>query len=246
MSNSNKKVGCEIHGESDATFICHHLIGGEKLGFNLGLDPENPSDLYPDAWCDKCEQVRNEEGGWNHRSEGFADIKVLCAQCYENTRQKNWLQDDDELEKLIQSGFQYLDKRQNSFIEEFNLNDHERWDWDQESGLLIFSHAGEPQVEAEIHFAGSFSAKTNTWMWAWANRYLNENVKSASRAIQNIGLDRHLMKLACAHWAAEEVDGWEMTSILAEELKAIGAYRTPSENGYTFMVVTKAKWVNGD
>ena len=48
MSNSNKKVGCEIHGESDATFICHHLIGGEKLGFNLGLDPENPSDLYPE------------------------------------------------------------------------------------------------------------------------------------------------------------------------------------------------------
>jgi hypothetical protein len=33
-----------------------------------------------------------------------------------------------------------------------------------------------------------------------------------------------------------------MTSVLAKALNAIGAYRTADENGFTYMVVTKAKW----
>ncbi len=244
MSNSDKKVDCRTHGEADATFVCHHLLGGEKLGFNLGLDPKNPYQLYPDAWCDECERVWNEEGEWNARSEKFTDIKLLCAHCYEDIRERNWLQDEDKLQKLIQSGVHYLEERQQSLINKFKLNDHEKWDWDQDSGLLIFSHEGKPQVEAEIHFSGSFSTKANTWMWAWANNHLNENVKFSSKIIQDVGLEQNLMKLASAHWAAEETDGWEMTSILAKELNAIGAYRTASENGFTFMVITKAKWVN--
>lgn len=81
-------------------------------------------------------------------------------------------------------------------------------------------------------------------MWAWGNDSLAEKVKASSRKIQNIGLEKHVMKLASAHWKAEEEDGWEMTAILAKELNAIVAYRTPNQNGYVYMAVTKVKWVN--
>ncbi len=225
--------------------MCTHLsAGGEKLGFHVGLDPEDPHQLYPDAWCDECEKVWEEEGEWNDRSQKFADIKLLCAQCYEDVRARNWRQNDSELQDIIRSSVEYLNEKQQSFIETFKLNDHERWDWYQDSGLLVFSHEGKPQVEAEIHFSGSFSKTSNTWMWAWANSSLSEKVKSSSRMIQDMGYERELMQLASAHWAAEEVDGWEMTAVLAKALNAIGAYRTPGENGATFMVVTKARWVN--
>ena len=84
MSNSENKVECGTHGTSTATFVCQHLVSGEKLGFNCGYDPEEPNAIYPDAWCDECEKVLDAEGEWNDRSESFADIKLLCAYCYED------------------------------------------------------------------------------------------------------------------------------------------------------------------
>ena len=81
-------------------------------------------------------------------------------------------------------------------------------------------------------------------MWAWANKSIDEKVKASSRDVKEMGEELGLKELVTGRWAATEVDGWEMTAVLAKHLKAIGSYRTPSDNGFTYMVVTKAKWIN--
>lgn len=244
MSESDNKVECNTHGTTNATFLCQHLIVGEKLGFNLGYDQENPHDLCPDAWCDECEKVLNSEGEWNETSEEFAGIKLLCSHCYEGVRERNWLQDEEVLHDLICSSFKYIETKQKKFLSKYKAGEHDRWDWYQETGKLVFSHEGEPQVEADIHFSGTFSTKSNTWMWAWANESLDEKIKGSSRCVKALGEELGLKQLVAARWSATEVDGWEMTSVLAKKLDAIGTYRTPSDTGFSYMVVTKAKWVN--
>lgn len=92
MSEFDKKVECGKHGLSAATFVCQHLASGEKLGFNVGYDPEFLDDLYPDAWCNECEKMLESEGEWNEVSEKYADIKLLCSQCYEDLREKTGYQ----------------------------------------------------------------------------------------------------------------------------------------------------------
>lgn len=77
VSNSEDQVECATHGKRDATFVCCHLVGGEKLGFNSAYDPDNSNVLQPDAWCDECERMVEEESEWNEKSEAFADIKIL-------------------------------------------------------------------------------------------------------------------------------------------------------------------------
>ena len=129
-------------------------------------------------------------------------------------------------------------------MEKYKINNHKRWDWYQEEGTLVFSHENKPQVEAEIHFSGTFSKQSNTRMWAWANDSLGEKIKSSSRLVKSIGERDNLLKLVAEHWEATEVDDWKITAILAKSLNAIGAYRTSDEHGYTYMVVTKEKWVN--
>jgi hypothetical protein len=244
MSESDNKVECKTHGSADATFICQHLIGGESLGFNIGYDPEAPDELHPDAWCDECEKTLNSEGEWNDKSEEFADIKIVCSHCYENIRERNWVQDDETFHDLIRSSFRYLESKQEGFLKKYKAGEHDRWDWYQETGKLIFTHDGKPQVEADIHFSGTFSTQSDTWMWAWANKSIDEKVKASSRDIKEMGEELGLKELVAGRWAATEVDGWEMTAVLAKHLKAIGSYRTPSDNGFTYMVVTKAKWIN--
>jgi hypothetical protein len=243
MSDDDNKVQCGVHGKSSATFICHHLSEGEKLGFNVGFDPNEPDDLYPDAWCDQCDEVLEQEGEWNDKSEAFADIKLVCAGCYCEIREKNWNQDDEALHELISTSFEYLQKAQDSFMKTYKVGEHERWDWYQETGKLIFSHEGEPVVECDIDFVGTYSNLSNTWMWAWANSSFTENIKEKSRKVRALGEKRSFLKLASAIWSSDPVDGWEMTAIMAKELGAIGAYRTPDDNGFVYMVVNNARWV---
>jgi hypothetical protein len=243
MSDDQKKVECSRHGKTSATFICQHLQKGEKLGFHMGFDPDDEDDLYPDAWCDQCNDVFEEEGDWNDTSEAFAGIKLVCSGCYQEIREKNWIQDNEAFIDLVTSSYEYLQKVQGSFMDDYNVGDYERWDWDQESGKLIFSHDGEPVVECEIDFVGSISTRSDTWLWAWANTSLLDKIKEKSRCVREIGDDNNFMELACALWPADEVDGWEMTAIMAKATNAIGAYRTPSETGFSYMVVSSVKWL---
>lgn len=243
MSDDENQIECAEHGKTPATFICRHLSEGEGLGFHEGHDPENPDDLYPDAWCDACEEVLEREGEWNDTSEGFANIKIVCANCYQDIRERNWKQDDDAFNHMISTSFDYLKNLQDAFMDAYDIGKHERWDWDQETGKLIFSDEEKPVVECDIDFVGTVSTATDTWMWAWANESFTENVKQRSRQIRRIGVENHYLKLACGHWAANEVDGWEMTSIMAKETGALGAYRTPSDHGFVYMVIHKARWV---
>ena len=92
MREEGHKVHCRVHGEQPETFVCQHIVmslnATQQVGFWWADDPGNP---HPDAWCTTCNEVLKEENGeWNDRSESFADIKLLCGQCYERARQLNF------------------------------------------------------------------------------------------------------------------------------------------------------------
>lgn len=239
----DSRIECAAHGSSQGAFVCQHLTVGSGLGFNQGFDPDDPDALCPDAWCDACEQCLQAEGEWNDRAMAFAGIKMLCSHCYEKLREDNWIQDDEGYEDLAASGFEYLQARQSELMDEFRIDQHERWDWDQTSGKIVFSHQGVPQVDADIHFVGSVSTVSGTWMWAWANESLEESVKALSRSVRELGEELGYLRLAAAHWPATEEDGWEMTAIAAKALDASGAYRTGDDNGYTYMILKNVRWI---
>lgn len=205
MSDEEQKVECGVHGTSTATFLCRHLNDCEALGFNVGYDPEQPENLYPDAWCDQCDAMLEQEGEWNDRAETFAGIRLVCAECYCHIRELNWLQDEDTLHTLITDSFNYLQEQQSSFMTTYKIGEHSRWDWYQETGKLIFSNEGTPTVECDVDFVGTFSNRSDSWMWAWANESFLELVKARSREVRELGDTLNLLKLACATWSADPV-----------------------------------------
>lgn len=86
MSEQSEPVECDLHGTSYATFTCCHLAEGSNLGFFYNDDPEDPR---PDAWCAKCDELMMADGGWNEENEKYADITLLCAYCYDQTKERN-------------------------------------------------------------------------------------------------------------------------------------------------------------
>jgi hypothetical protein len=86
-----RKVECNNHGLSVATFVCQHLTKIDKVGFNeaFASDPNNLEEFQ--AWCDECEKIRVIENGWNDKSERFAKIELLCHKCYFEIKKLNGL-----------------------------------------------------------------------------------------------------------------------------------------------------------
>ncbi|RJG48631.1 DUF6882 domain-containing protein [Motilimonas pumila] len=229
--------GCHQPHSQQVTYLCQHLIAAKQAGFNTAYDEESPDVLYPDAWCDKCLEVLMQQGEWNQIAEDFAAFSAHCSHCYHSARQANWRQDDAAYHQLVRDSFHYLQHKQADLIARHDLNQYDRWDWDQASEHLIFSLNGQQQLAAQVSFSGSISSKSNTWMWAWANTSLLSNIKAQSKALQQLGEANSFLALEAAIWPADETDGWEMTAVMAKHLNAIGAYRTKDDSGFTYMVI---------
>ncbi len=188
MSEPQDRVECPEHGIRDATFVCQHLASGVGSGFHSGHDDDDPDELWPDAWCDACERVRESEGGgWNDRSQTFAGVRLLCDGCYQRVRDRNWKQDDDAFGTLVSDAVAYLRERQDQLHSRYNLGGYPRYDWNQETGQLIFSEDGRALVVADIQFVGSISTRSHTWLWSWANQSILESVKQRVRKVRAYG-----------------------------------------------------------
>jgi hypothetical protein len=235
----NDVVDCPVHGERAATFVCRHLPAGEHRGFHWGIDAEYPDRLWPDAWCDACESMRNREGGWNDRSEAFAAVTLVCDRCYEEARARNWQQDDEQFTRMMDEAVSYLHARQDAMRSEFDLGSFKKYDWHQDSGQLIFTRDDRTQLVTDFQFVGGVSSRSHTWLWSWANHSILEPVKQQIRRVRTLGEEQRFLKLACARWPADEGDGWDMAAVAAYLLQAKGAYRSPSDYGSSFLVITK-------
>jgi hypothetical protein len=242
MDEIQKSVECSEHGVGDATYVCQHLVSGIASGFHCDHDDGDQFQGWPDAWCDACDRVYKSEGGWNERSEALVGVRLLCDRCYQRVRERNWKQDDQAFRTLVDEATAYLQPRQDQLTAQYGLGSYPRYDWDQETGHLIFSDNGQARVIADIQFVGSISTQARTWLWSWANQSIQESVKRRVRAVRTYGDDHRYLKLASACWAADEGDGWDMTAICAFLMSAAGAYRSPDDRGFTFLVMTDVRW----
>ena len=89
----DKYIRCKNHEYRRAAFVCKHLNFKSKVGFNEAFETFEDMELSEDddfqAWCDKCEVIRQEEDEWNERSMAFAAIKVVCEKCYFEMKELN-------------------------------------------------------------------------------------------------------------------------------------------------------------
>jgi hypothetical protein len=86
-------IQCAIHGERRPAFICAHLTSEDVCaqGFNhLEATDEDP---IPDAWCNNCEISRKQVSGWTEETTRLADIRLVCAGCYNQSRIRNSIPD---------------------------------------------------------------------------------------------------------------------------------------------------------
>jgi hypothetical protein len=164
-------------------------------------------------------------------------------------RRRNWLQHQCMEPSVLQSWTAEADRcyaalcdKQDLLETDFSLSKHKRWDYDQETGLLVFSNNGVPAVYADIEMIGSVSTKTDTWLWSWANFHFLENVRTRVLAVRDYGETNGFPYLTVPKWPADENKGWGVSAIATHVLDAKGVYRVPTDNGFLFMAITTIRY----
>lgn len=131
--------------------------------------------------------------------------------------------------KLVQSQFQ----------KEYDLDGYENWFYNQATGLLTFT-TNEVEINFKYLEAGSFSQKSNTWLWSWANDDTLDNVKHAGELIKTFGEKSDYAQLTNGYFESNEFEAWEFTAIVAKLTNAIGVYRPVNdEQLQIYLVITE-------
>lgn len=141
-------------------------------------------------------------------------------------------------EKFAQKACSDLQNNQGLFRDKYDIDNYASWFYNQSSETLrLYSD------EKEIHFryipVGTFSRKTKTWMWAWANEDSVEPRKLRTLIIKEFGEKKNYQNLIQAYFEGDKYTGWELTAIAFQLIGGIGTYRVISDNLEIYFLITE-------
>jgi hypothetical protein len=134
--------------------------------------------------------------------------------------------------------------KQRGLEQQFHIGSYQHFDYDEANGAFVFSDSGFARVLADAQFVGEVSRRDSVWTWAWALPYVNSGFTRTSRQARRYGWIHGIQRLRTSGWHADQVDGWEMTSLTAWIGNAAGAYRAPSSDSsiYVFLLLNNVRW----
>lgn len=109
------------------------------------------------------------------------------------------------------------------------------WDLDQDVGDLVFSLPDGMKAVCPAQIVGSYNYDDHTWLWAWANPSIDENLRRDALKVRKYGEEHHLERLTTAKFVGTEKDAWAMTALAVKLCGEQGAYRGPSGPGAVFI-----------
>jgi hypothetical protein len=118
---------------------------------------------------------------------------------------------------------------QDEFKKLYHLDSYERWSFEEDLGVFHFDSDDGRKLYFKYSLVGSFSSKTSTWKWSWDNEHLKTSERRRIEEIKLFGEQKEFSSLTTGLIEADEYTGWDMTSISAKVISAIGVYRFTQE-----------------
>lgn len=138
------------------------------------------------------------------------------------------LHDGLTLTDALLQGTDMLQRTTAAHVDRWGLGTAERWDLDQDSGLLRWTFP-DRVAEAPVQILGSYSPHSASWMWAWANESLPSGLCAANEAVRTWGEQQGSAALTTP--VLEDVSDEQvadLTAIAFRVTQATGFYRAPA------------------
>jgi len=139
-----------------------------------------------------------------------------------------------DFESVLRSSMEELMSQTQSHQAAWGFGSEEDWQLDQDDGRLVFKFPGRTAI-APVQIVGTYDTIAGSWMWAWANPLIAEDLKVDANLLKAYGEQQGIQRLTIPEWLGQESDCWYMAALASRLSNAHGAYRGPSADTYTFM-----------
>ncbi len=126
-----------------------------------------------------------------------------------------------------------------AFKEKYKLESYDYWFYNQSTGLLRLYNDDSDEIYFKYIPIGTFSTRTNTWMWAWHNESSIEQNKNETLVIKEFGKQNNYKKLYTPHFASDEIDGWDFIGIAFKMIGGLCGYRVNSDGLCSYLLLTE-------
>lgn len=144
------------------------------------------------------------------------------------------MQDYDE---FSQKEYEKLCDFQEEFISKYDLNSYSNWFYDQESELLRLYNDDKDEIFFKYVPIGTYSLKSNTWLWSWNNEHSIAKSKNETLKVKNFGEKHHYNKLTNGLVECEKDECWDFVAISRKFIKNMGVYCTNSKGLLSFKLL---------
>lgn len=174
----------------------------------------------------------------------IADLPIGMS-AWRESPESEWIREPQHpstWEELVAEAVEYTQAVQEDIKGEYELGTYEKWDHYLEDGAFEWSDAEDVVVHADMRVAGVYSNKDQTWHWGWESAEVPEASKEGLERLKAFGEHFGHGKLVESPQKAEEFDAWQLACVAALLLNAEYVHRTPTEEGFMFLILLDLDW----
>jgi len=140
-----------------------------------------------------------------------------------------------DFESLLRNSMEELMAKTQAHQTNWSFGSEEEWLLDQDQCQLTFKFPGR-STNVPIQIIGTYNTENGTWLWAWANPLIADDLKADALALKEYGEQWGIARLTSPEWPAQESDCWYMAALACQLFGRQGAYRGPASDSQTLMV----------
>lgn len=145
---------------------------------------------------------------------------------------------EGEFEEFLHTCSDQLREKNDRLSAEHGVGSFARWDHNRDNELLVFSNPDQPDtLEATVTSIGSYSLKSKTWLWSWANESLTDAEREKAEVLKELAEKTGMRLFTDPHLNCDEVLAWELAAAAVWQLDSMGCYREPAGHLWIFVSI---------
>ena len=146
-----------------------------------------------------------------------------------------------EFQTLLEKGMNELRAKTMGHQAGWGFGKAAQWSLDMSRGDLLFTFNDGLVATCPAQIAGSLDTSDASWLWAWANPSIPDELKRDSLRVREYGQQRKIERLIAEEWPCTEEDAWRMAALTCKLCDGQGVYRGPAGSALVFITFKSVK-----
>lgn len=117
----------------------------------------------------------------------------------------------------------------------WNIGTADRWDADQEKGIITWTFPDGVVVNAPFQIVGTYNSLNKTFLWGWDHPSVIEPLRKDAKAVLQFAKQHDIKFLQDRKVECDEDAAWDLAALATLVCDRQGVYRGPAGTTFVFM-----------